>query len=57
MEMKVVEGGKSAEEDDEDDVAKSVEGSINGNHTVEGLSDDVDGGNDCMPGSVVKEGG
>ncbi|CAL5350121.1 unnamed protein product [Camellia sinensis] len=43
MEMKVVEGGKSAEEDDEDDVAKSVEGSINGNHTVEGLSDDVDG--------------
>ncbi|GMP83264.1 hypothetical protein CsSME_00037236 [Camellia sinensis var. sinensis] len=44
MEMKVVEGGKSAEEDDEDDVAKSVEGSINGNHTVEGLSDDVDGG-------------
>ncbi|CAL5384223.1 unnamed protein product [Camellia sinensis] len=44
MEMKVVEGGKSAEEDDEDDVAKSVEGSINGNHTVERLSDDVDGG-------------
>ncbi|XP_028062808.1 uncharacterized protein LOC114266109 [Camellia sinensis] len=44
MEIKVVEGGKSAEEDDEDDVAKSVEGSTNGNHTMEGLSDDVDGG-------------
>ncbi|KAI7990677.1 Transcription factor MYC2 [Camellia lanceoleosa] len=38
-----VEGDKFAEGDDEDDVEKSAERSINGNHTVEGLSDDVDG--------------
>ncbi|KAI8019715.1 hypothetical protein LOK49_LG04G03071 [Camellia lanceoleosa] len=49
------DGGTSAEDDDDDDMAKSDEVSINGTHTVGRVTDDVDGGNNCMSASVVKE--